>query len=300
MSWRVHLANSAIRMVEVVAAPRPLLAAWTSPSHVSWFDLQDGALVAQATLPPLPPAQASSEVWASYQQALSLSEDRRLTRVQYGQRWLFLTRDGTQRLHWDSGGALLYASENKLHSLASSEVARWLAVDFDRDLGFTAALAEDGRLFLYERHLLVGSFDIGLCPEAEQRCHVQIQRGQHVYVTDGQTLAAVGVNGVVRKRLALHFRVALMTSSSDGQMLAIVDYEDGILRLYRSADLMLSHQKFAIDLMIAAAPRQLIEELPPPMTVVSSLALASQGVVAFAMGGVLCCTHQDAFNVLPR
>ncbi len=300
MAWRVHLANSAIRMVEVVPGARPLLAAWTSPSHVSWFDLQDGALVGQATLPPLPPAQASSEVWESYQQALSLSEDRRLTRVQYGQRWLFLTRDGTQRLHWDGGGALLYMGEGQQRPLDSPEAGRWLAVDFDRDLGFTAALAEDGRLFLYERHQLLGRFDVGLCPEPEQRCYVQILQGQHIYATDGRALVAADVNGVVRRRLALHFRVALMTSSLDGQMLAIVDYEDGILRLYRAADFRLTHQKFAIDLVIAAAPRQLIEELPPPMTVVSSLAPADQGVVAFAMGGVLCCTHQDMFNALPR
>jgi hypothetical protein len=301
MAWRVHLANSAIRMIEVFGGARPMLAAWASPRHVSLFDLNDGAPLRETALPPLPTLQAPQELWERYQEeALRLPNGEHITRVQIANRTLLLTRDGAQRLHWDGAASLMLMDDKEAVLLEAAGVSRWLAVDFDRDLGFTAALADDGRLYLYELNVFKGSYDLGLQPEDDRRCHVQIQRGQHIHATDGRTLVAVGANGTVKKRVALHYRVALMASSPDGQQLALVDYEDGIVRLYRGSDLLLTHQKFAIDLVAEAAPRQLLEELPPPMTAVSSLALANQGMIAFAMGGVLCCTHQDALTALPR
>ncbi len=301
MAWRVHLANSAIHMIEVFVGARPMLAAWASPRHVNLFDLNDGAPLHEATLPPLPALQAPQELWERYQEeTLRLPNGEHITRVQIANRTLLLTRDGAQRLHWDGAASLVLMDDKEAVALETASVSRWLAVDFDRDLGFTAALADDGRLHFYELNVFKGSYDLGLQPEDDRRCHVQIRRGQHIHATDGRTLVAVGANGTVKKRLALHYRVALMASSPDGQQLALVDYEDGIIRLYRGADLLLTHQKFAIDLVAEAAPRQLLEDLPPLMTAVSSLALANQGVVAFAMGGVLCCTHQDAMTALPR
>lgn len=305
MAWRVHLANSAIRMVEIISGTRPILAAWAAPRHVNLFDLSDGAPLGEVTLPPLPAVNAPPELWERFQEeTLRLPNGDHLTRVQLANRTLFLTREGAQRLHWDGGASLILIDDKEAVPLAvpadAPSVTRWLAVDFDRDLGFTAALADNGRLYLYELNVFKGSYDLGLQPEDERRCHVQIQRGQHLHATDGRTLVAVTTSGAVKKRLALHYRVALMASSPDGQQLALVDYEDGIVRLYRGADLLLTHQKFAIDLVLEAAPRQLLEELPPPMTAVSGLALADQGVIAFAMGGVLCCTHQDALTALPR
>lgn len=301
MAWRVHLANSAVRTLEALPSPRPLLAAWAAPLRVSIFDMADGATIAERAVPPLPLVSAPQELWERYQEeALRLPNSGLLTQLQVAGRALFVTRDGAQRLHWDGGGALTLMDDKDTIPLDAPDVKRWLAVDFDRDLGFTAAIADDGRLYLYELNLFKGCYEIGLQPADERRCHVSIRRGQHIYATDGQLLVAVDGDGNVRKHQLLPYRVALMATSDDGQRLALVDYEDGLVRIYRGATLQQTHQKFAIDLILAATPRQLVEELPPPTTAVSGLAIANDGWVAFAMSGVVCCVPQDALTALPR
>lgn len=301
MTWRVHLANSAVRLLEALPASRPQLAAWAAPLRLKVFDMADGATLDERTVPPFPALSAPPELWERYQEdALRLPNGLLLTHLQLAQRVLYLTRDGAQRLHWDGSGALTFIDDQEALALEAPNVKRWGAVDFDRDLGYTAAIAEDGTLYVFERDVFKGCYDVGLQPADDRRCYVSIRRGQHLYASDGQVLVAVGADGTVRKRQLLPYRVAHLAVSDDGQRLALVDYEDGIVRLYRGADLQLTHQRFAIDLILEAVPRQLVEELPPPMTAVGSLALTDGGWVAFSMGGMVCSAHQDALTALPR
>lgn len=301
MAWRVHVANSAVRSLVILSAQRAVLAVWTRASHLDLFNLEDGLRLGEHTVPASPLVAYDTPQWQSYVQRLIGYDNAYLPLLIQPDRTLFLTDDGRSRLYWDGRASLTLDHMGRLHMLNTDDVERFAAVDFDRELGITAALSNTGQLWLYQQEVALGGVVTGLMPEDERRTSIAIARGgQHIYLSDGRTLIAMHHDGRIRKRLTTSYTMNLMACSPNGDVLALSDNESGVLRLYRGENLQLTHQKFAIDLLMAAPKRQLLEELPPTMSAISSLALHTHGTVVFAMGGVVCVTHADLFNVLPR
>lgn len=301
MSWRVHLANSAIHALHVLPTPRPMLAAWTRPDHVELFDMADGSRLEERTLPPAPRGRYNARVWEAYVAALAVSAHHWLPNVTTPDYTLLLTDDGRARLYWDHERSLTLVDEGNRFSLDTDGARHFVALDFDRELGTTLALADDGRVHLFQQEDKLGVFEVGLAPSADRRAAVAIASGgQTLFVSDGQRLVVLNHNGRVIKQLDTHYEISLMACSPDGQVLGLTDNENGVLRLYRGQDLLLTHQKFAIDLIATARRSQLLEEMPPLTTAVNSIALYTAGTVVFAMGGVICATHADDFNRLPN
>ncbi|WP_347259140.1 hypothetical protein, partial [Methylocaldum sp.] len=66
-------------------------------------------------------------------------------------------------------------------------------------------------------------------------------------------------------------------------------------------DLTPIRQRFAIELVAEAFQVQLLADMPPVQAALSALALADDGLLAFAMSGVICLTDISlrAAAVLP-
>jgi hypothetical protein len=301
MAWRIHLANQAIRTLHILPAKHAVLAAWTRPNHVEYFDLDTGAILGENTLPLPPHVEPSTTQWQEYVQGLVGFGNSYLPALHFSDRSLFLTDDGKTRLYWDRGAELVLDQGGIQNLLPVDNIPHFLAIEFDRQLGTVAAITVTGEVALYQQDILLGTWDVGLSPSAERRVGLAIARsGQAVFATDGRTLVSLNQNGYVKKHLEAHYDIGMIACSPNGQVLATTDNESGVIRLYRGDDLQLTHQKFAIDLVAHAQQLQLLAEMPPVMTAVTSMALYNAGIVTFAMAGVICVTHSDHMDALPR
>ena len=150
-------------------------------------------------------------------------------------------------------------------------------------------LDDNLQLHIYQQNIRVGAFDIGLERDADLRANVIVSRGgSAIYATDGRQIVYVDTGGNVQKRLKTHYYIGQMTASPTGGMVLTSDMESGVLRSYKGDKLILTHQKFAIDLIAESNQVQLMADLPPMGTAISAMTAYSKGIFAFAMSGVVC------------
>jgi hypothetical protein len=185
--------------------------------------------------------------------------------------------------------------------MKTENIRQIVALSLDRFLGLSAALDQDGKLHVFQQHIHVGAFDVGLEPSAYIPPHVAITRGgSAIYVSDGQCIIRTDSSGVVHKRLDTYYNIRQMACSPDGRYVMVNDTDNGVIRVYDGEDLTLTHQRFAIDLVAQATQVQLLADLPPTFVAPTTLTCDDSGLVAFSMAGVICVSHISFMDELPR
>jgi hypothetical protein len=213
---------------------------------------------------------------------------------------IYSTDDGKLRLYRTSKGLRL-AIDHTEDRLPIIDARRFVALDIDRALGTIVALDETGRLHIYRQNLRIGAFDIGLNSDRMLRPAVVVSRGGGaIFATDGRRLVVVEGSGHVQHTLDVHYDIGRMTCSPGGGMVLTADRQSGVLRAYQGDSLILTHQKFAIDLVADATQKQLMADLPPMGTAISAMTAYSRGRLVFAMSGVVCATDVTRMDEVPR
>lgn len=301
MSWRLHLSNQAIRQLHILPGKTQLLATWTQRNRVFYFDLESGIPMGERIVDAVSVLDRKDARWQEFVSSLVAPNKAVLPLVPTHFGYLHLSGDG--RLHlYDCGNAkLTLVMPEKEMTLNAYPADRFMDVKLDRFLGLVGALDTQGKLHLYQQDQPVGVFDLSLRLRADLPTQLAIpQGGSAVYVTDGQQIVVVSPEGQVRQRFLAHYSIGQMVCSPNGRLLLTCDYETNVLRAYNSADLLGTHQRHAVDLVAHATQVQLIADLPPVKAAVGVLAMNNQGVVTFAMNGVICTTSLAEMDILPK
>lgn len=302
MTWRLHLTNQAVQRLDILEGDPALLAAWSRRDRVAYYDLETGTPRGEVSLDFPAETDRSSEAWTAFAAELKAPNDAYLPVVRGPRFTVYITDDGRMRLYDDGDAALSLAEagedEIKLDMDGASGIA---ALALDRFLGLSAALDRDGKLHLFQQHIRVGAFDLDMKLEPDLRPALAISRGGGaIYVTEGRHIILTDSSGSVRKRIAAHYFVRQMTCSPDGRYLITGDMETGVIRVYDGAELIPTHQRFAIDLLAEATQIQLLADLPPPSVALSALTINNKGQLAFSLAGVICVADLSQMDELPR
>ncbi len=272
----------------------PLLAAWTQPGHVVYYDLDCASLLREQQHEDLNTRQP--EQWRQQLDSLRAPDGSLPTVIPAADRTLHLSQDGQLRLdHLQSGELALLADgrESRIN-------ARLLAVGLNPAGSLIGGLDGEGYLHLYQRSVPVGRFDIGLKGFAPRLPAAVLLRQDRVFVVHGRQIIETDPNGKVVKTQELHYPIGAFAVSADGQHLACCDRDTSVIRVYDSAAMTPRYQRHAEDLIAKATQVQLLADLPPRMVVLNSLAINDRGVLAFALAGVVCVTDTTQMNVLPQ
>ncbi len=301
MAWRVHLTNQVIPGLDILGGNPPLLAVWSQRDRVTFFHLESGAPIEERSLKSTQGFQHQSEAWREFVSTLVAPNRVYLPSVRVPQATMYATNDGQMRLY-DLGNADLRLDiEGKEIPLDAGGVNAFVAVGLDRVLGLIAALDDQGKIHIYQQHIPVGVFDIGLALQPELQPGLAISHGgAAIFVSDGERLALTDSAGRVRKCLETHYFIGKIACSPNGRLLAASDLETGVIRVYNGSDLTPTHQRHAIDLLAKATQLQLLADMPPPGVAVTALAIANDGLLAFAISGVVCVTELEWMVALPR
>lgn len=302
MNWRLHLTNQAIPYLDILEGQPVLLGAWSRHDRIAFYELKTGTSAGEMTLLVPTPQSREAPEWQSFLADLKAPNGAFLSQFSTPQSDVYLTDDGRMRLVHQQGSTDLYLDDSGTElKLDVSEAESFRAVALDRFLGLTAALDETGKLHLYQQHIRVGAFDLGLAVEADTRLFLSISRGgSAIFVSDGRRLLVTDSSGRVRKQVDTHYFVGAMACSPDGRYLIASDGDTGVLRVYDGADLTPLYQRFAIDLLAKATQLQLMADLPPFMVGLSALNIGRRGEVVFAMSGIVCASHIENMDALPR
>ena len=284
--WRLHLANSAILHLDVIAGDPTLLAVWARDGKVSFCDLERGAAHGAAAYSP-PEQHDNAQAFAA---SLKDPKDRPLHYARIDGRSFWPLPDG--RLLEYAGGAKV-----ELHSAAAGGVPVTLRFDVipralavDPKTLLVAAVDSKGALLLGKIGGTIKTLKPGLAPSDELPLSVAVARGgKRIVISDGAHLIVIDSGKVTAKR-DLHYGCGLISLSPGGEYLMTFDSDSGVLRAYQPEELVLSHQRFVSDLLSAADELQLtgFAELPPSSAAVSALTVDDQGRFAFAVFGQVC------------
>ncbi|MDQ7024680.1 MAG: hypothetical protein Q9P44_03895 [Anaerolineae bacterium] len=302
MTWRIHLTNQAIQRLHILAGQPVILSVWTKQNRVHHYDMENGTLLAEDAIPPAPNKARSSHTWQEYVgQLTGPNSAYYLPFIQTRSTDIHVTDDGKLRLYHLSDDRLFMETDGAEEEIRLVGGKRLLTLDLDRALGMFAGLDENLHLHIYQQNMRVGVFDIGLNADADLRPVVAVARGgANIVATDGRRLVVIDPSGTVLRKQELHYYVGRMSASPNGGMIVTSDMESGVIRAYKSDKLTLTHQRFAIDLVIASNQVQLLADLPPIGTAVSALVAHARGEFAFAMSGVVCMSSVEYMDEVPR
>lgn len=300
MTWRLHLTNQAIPHLDILGGEPARLAAWARNDHVVFYDLVTGMTLDEKILEFPESYERGGAEWQGFLSQLTGPGDSFLPHVRMPEMTIMTSDDGRMRLYQAIESAIMLENNGAELVLDSTQRTQFLAVAMDRQLGSVAALDRDGKLHVYRQHTFVGAFDLGLLLEIDLRPSVAITHGGGaVFTTDGKTIVLTDSVGKIGKRVDTDHFVRLMDCSPGGRYLVTCDMEAGVIRVFAGDDLTLSYQRFAIDLVAEAIQVQLMANLPPTSVAPSALTINDEGVLAFAMSGVVCVTNLSHFDHLP-
>lgn len=305
MAWRVLLSEQPIHRIDFLNGKPPLVAAWTNVSEagnhararIAFLDFNSGAKIDERTLEMKSSNHTDPDVWQSFFTTLTAPNKDTLPYVRAGQAILFSAPDGSLRLlATGSSDLVLFRSGARTLIHLTKPPA---ALDFDRTSGLIAALERSGRLYLYRGETPLGAFDTPLEVQDDLEPVVALpENACFIVLTDGRRICTLDLNGSIMRSLELHYPLGTLAIAPDGKQLITSDLESQVLRVYNS-DLVLTHQRFAIDLLADAKRAQLISSVTASESAIGAAALTNKGTLAFALGGALCVTSVGRMKVLP-
>jgi hypothetical protein len=299
-AWRLHLSDQTVRRLDILPGKPSVLAAWTGPRRVFFFDLSHATRLGERAYDGILPSARTGEPWQTFVNGFRAPNDAALPMVRAAGLTLYTSTDGATRLlHDDETGDLLLNTGDQHVRLHRDASVSFVTVAYDRGTGLIAALDEGGRLHTYKRDLRLAIVDLKLAVEDWRPMLVLPQTGNTIICGNGESVVVTDPSGQLRKRLPLHYRLGPMTCSPDGKNLALTDADIGVIRIY-DGDLQPTHQRFAADLLADARRVQLIGGTGGASSMLTALALNNRGVLAFAVAGIVCVSSMNRMSVLPR
>lgn len=301
MGWRLYLSNQAVQRLDILPGKPALLAVWMTRGRIYFFDQETGVPMGEQTIKDPPVETRADDRWPIFVAALMAPNKAWLPRVRTPLGELYISNDGQLRLVHAAPAELYVELEGKEVRLETGDASAFGAIALDRLLGLVAALDDTGRLHLFQQHIALGVFDLGLTLADHIPAAVAVaQGGGAVFVSDGHQIVLTDSGGQVRKRLETHYTIGRMACSPNGRLLATTDMETNVIRVYNGADLTPMYQRHAVDLLAQARQVQLIADVPPAMVALNGLAVGNKGALAFALGGVICASATSEMDALPR
>ncbi len=299
-AWRLHLTDQTVRRLDILPGKPSVLAAWTGQRRVFFFDLTHGARLGERAYDGILPPVRTGDAWQTFVNGFRAPNDAPLPVVRAAGLTLYTSTDGATRiLHDDETGDLLLNTGDQHVRLHRDAGTQFVTVAYDRGTGLIAALDQAGRLHTYKRDLRLAIVDLGLATEDWRPTLLLPQTGNKIICSNGEMIVVTNAEGVVEKRLPLHYRLGPMACSPDGKNLALGDADIGVIRIYDS-DLQATHQRFAADLLADARRVQLMGGTGGSSSMISALALNNRGVLAFAVAGIVCVSSMSRMSVHPR
>lgn len=292
MDWSLRLSDTPLHIVQLLDGDPPLLCAWTTRDIVYFYAQDDGAYYGGLDISNAPDDQRGA-AWRDYLEGLRAPNGAYLPLVDLGHTVVLTSRDGRLRLYQREHQLTLDVDRQQT-VLELEEDAALLSVELDRELGTIGALGNNDRLHVYQQYLYLGAYPV---EHGAKKIYVPDESGSVVVVSE-QRIQIFDTAGHVQRTVETINSTSACTP--DGSRMLTADQEQGLLKVY-NANLRLLRQQSSHTLLKWSTPiDDWMENVAFLPTSPESLALSNAGRLAFALGGLLCCTHLNRMAALPQ
>ncbi len=291
MNWHLRLSEKPLHAVQMLDGDPPLLCAWTAQDAVWFYAQEDGIYYGGFDLSDAPD-DLRSKSWRDYLEGLRAPNGAYLPLVNLGHTVVLTSNDGRLHVYQRDNHQLILDVDGQQTTLDREGDAALLSVGLDRELGTIGVLSDDNRLHIYQQHIYLGAY------------RVEQDTGK-VYVPDKSgTVVLVGKQQIQVFDTAGHIQhqvdasIGAAACAPDGGRLMVADQD--VLSAY-NARLRLVRQQSVLPLLDASMPvdhEADNDSLLPPTP--EALSLSNTGKMAFALGGLICCTHVNQMPALPQ
>lgn len=292
--WRLQLTSYAVVQLDILSGKHGILAAWSHDGSVSYYALENGSRLGEGQFVQPKTTQYNDEQWKAFLPTLKGPQGMALPRIRTDQGQIWTADGGATAVMYVSGPKLLYikASDGSFKTYGYDVTPAALAVD---PKTYTAvALDFDGVLMIARPNGSVKTLKMGLEAQIDLALSVKISRGgERIALSDGMRLVVADGGGKQMALRELSYACSLVALSQDGSRVLTYDSDSGVVRSYRSDDLVMTHQRFVSDLMISASTVQLLDDLPSSRAALSALTCDGEGHVAFAVMGHVCAASLE-------
>lgn len=298
MSWKLDLSSRPIHSLQIVdAAPRQL-AVWLDAATVHFYAVENGALYGSLVIDSPGAFDPYSLAWREFVAGLRVPHGDFLPWVALGDVTVLTSYDGRLRLYIDRAHRLVLESEGLLEDLPCDDDAPILAAGLDRDLGTVAALSAAEQLHLYQQHVYVGQYALSDVPQTGLHAVYAPDAGGEAIVVFESGVRIVDLSGRVQYHTETSALIGSAACAPAGNLVVLGERDRALVRVYDS-ELRPLHQGSAHALLGAAHALQLMTREATPEASFDGLAVDNDGVLAFALDGVVCCSHVDLLPGLP-
>jgi hypothetical protein len=302
MAWRLHFSDRPIRRLELLAGKPPLLAAWTLPERVAFFDVMSGTRIDERTLVHHADTRVGDSAWRAHLATLVAQNKTVLPMVRMPQGTLYSTPEGEVRIlaRRAEGGFAYFEGSREQPFEYDGRVSAFAFSPRPAEPPVSVVLDGEGRVHVYRGALRTAQAEIGLRIREEMQPALAIAAEADVLVaSDGTRLITADLTGRVLCTLDLYYAMGVAAISPDAAHIGVTDMESGVIRVY-DAELRQTHQRFGIDLMADAKRAQLVTTGGVSGAAIGPLIFGPRGLLAFAMGGAVCVTSLARMKVLPN
>ncbi|NLX08900.1 MAG: hypothetical protein GXY36_04535 [Chloroflexi bacterium] len=295
--WLLDLADRAIHAIQLLDGDPPQVAVWTDRHVVSFYDQVAGTFCGSLSTAWAAEAEPEQAARRAFLETLRAPNGAYLPVVDTGRAVIHTSRDGRLHLLQYDERRLVLEMDGYRGVLARDGAAPLVATALDRELGTVAALSADGQLHIYQQHVYVGAFPVEVRLDGSP-VHLFLPDGSGtVCLADSASLRVLDLGGTVQQTAALATPAGVVCWMPDGAWVVTGEPEQGMIRLY-DAQLTLARQGSAERLLDRANLVQLFVMMPDPGAQLTAIALANDGTLAFALGGLLCVTQ--AAELVPQ
>lgn len=298
MGWRLQLSNLPVRRLDIIQGRPTMLAAWTSPTQVHFFDLQHGTSFDPLTIAEPVERNLQHLSWGMFAGGLKAPNGGALPYVRAERIAVWSGADGrVHLLRDDEGFVVLSGSVSRVLPVDSPSEIRQVAMD--RTGSYVTLLDREGSLHLYARQVRTGIFP-GIEPDPEVSLSLAVTDSGISHVRSGRVFRGFDSAGQNVFRFEAHYEVGSAAWAPDGRLLAVHDQDSDVFRVYGIPSATLLYQAFATDLLADARRAQLLPVATQTGASVGATALSNKGALAFATLGLICVTSVHRMKAVSK
>jgi hypothetical protein len=297
VGWLLALELPSVRDICLVTGDPPLIALDAADDGLLFFSAHSGAFYGGETLPRPDARDPLGNRPIALLDTLRAPNGALLPRVRIGAMTVLSAYDG--RLHVIQSGerAVKLAIDGEPVNLLRDHAAEVLAVGLDRELGTVGVLTDDGALHVFQQHVAVGTYSVGVARGYRPSVFLPDAAGT-IIVGDEERTRVFDMAGRLLAQAPCPAMLGAAEVAPAGEWIIRYGGMRGAIQAY-DARLTVVRQGAGEDLRAASRSVQLFPAEKVRDGEIEALALADDGLLAFVQGQTLCCAHLSTLAPLP-
>ena len=292
----MQLSDEPLNAVHFVEGEDLLVCAWLSDNRADFFRVQDGTHMGNLRVPAVNlPGVGSGR--RELLDEMSAPTGAVLPRIRVGSDWVFNSYDGRLRLIHRMVDSVLELESDGICTILPVNGGKIEAVAFDRELGTSLVITDNGIVHIFQQHIPVGSLYLDKTISGGRLIPLLADAGALAVVVGWDEIVRLDLGGGITARINLHNSFA--SCSPDGGYVVTVGASRQTIHVLNDG-LDVLFQGGSQDLWHSCDNLQPVEIPDQSSSLITGADITHDAIIACGVGGHLCVLTVEDLERLPQ